>query len=72
MKCKSCGANLEIDTAFCPYCGKANPVAKKHREDMARFEKDYKDTKKAVISSSKKFNRKTFYIMLQNNGIISH
>ncbi|MCR5722160.1 MAG: zinc-ribbon domain-containing protein [Lachnospiraceae bacterium] len=21
MKCPSCGSNLQIDNAFCPYCG---------------------------------------------------
>lgn len=62
MKCRSCGANLEIDTAFCPYCGKANPVAKKHREDMARFEKDYRTTKKEVLTNTGRFNRRTLRI----------
>ena len=62
MKCKKCGANLEIDTAFCPYCGVANPIAKKHREDMRKFANDYENTKKEVIDNTKKFNRKTFLI----------
>ncbi|MCR4778691.1 MAG: zinc ribbon domain-containing protein [Lachnospiraceae bacterium] len=62
MKCKKCGANLDIDHAFCPYCGAKNPVAKKHREDMKRFAKDYADTRKEVIDNTKKFNNKTFLI----------
>lgn len=60
MKCKYCGSNLEIDNAFCPYCGKENPVAKKHREDMAAYSKEYADTKKEVIDNSRKFNKKNF------------
>ena len=62
MKCTSCGSNLEIDNAFCPYCGKENPVAKKHREDMAAYSKEYAATKKEVIDNSRKFNKKNFKI----------
>ena len=62
MKCANCGANLEIDTAFCPYCGTANPVAKKHREDMARYEKDYKNTKAEDLDNTRRFNGKTLRI----------
>lgn len=62
MKCKKCGSNLDIDTAVCPYCGTENPVAKKHREDMERFEKDYRATKDEVIKNTGKFNQKAFKI----------
>ncbi|MBR5897107.1 MAG: zinc ribbon domain-containing protein [Lachnospiraceae bacterium] len=62
MKCPSCGANLQIDHAFCPYCGKANPVAQKHREDMKRYANDYKKTKEEVIGNTRKFNKITFRI----------
>lgn len=62
MKCQYCGSNLEIDNSFCPYCGKENPIAKKHREDMDAYSKEYADTKKEVIDNSRKFNRKNFKI----------
>ena len=62
MKCPSCGANLQIDHAFCPYCGKVNPVAQKHREDMNRYANDYKKTKEEVIGNTRKFNKVTFRI----------
>ena len=62
MKCKKCGSNLDIDTAVCPYCGTPNPIAKKHREDMAKYEADYKSTKATVIGNSKHFNIKIFFI----------
>lgn len=62
MKCKSCGANLQIDNEVCPYCGIANPVAKKHREDMKKYSKDYSKTKKEVITKSKKVNERSVRI----------
>ncbi|MBO4678495.1 MAG: zinc ribbon domain-containing protein [Lachnospiraceae bacterium] len=62
MKCPSCGSNLQIDHAFCPYCGKVNPVAQKHREDMKRYANDYKKTKEEVIGNTRKFNKITFRI----------
>lgn len=60
MKCKYCNSNIDIDTEVCPYCGKENHIAKKHREDMAKYSEDYKATKEDVLKNSKKFNRKTF------------
>lgn len=62
MKCKYCSSNIDIDTAVCPYCGKENPVAKKHREDMEKYSDDYNATKEDVMRSSKRFNSRTFRI----------
>ena len=62
MKCQSCGANLQIDNAFCPYCGAVNPVASKHREDMKKYANDYKKTKEEVVRNTRRFNKKTFRI----------
>lgn len=62
MKCKHCGSNLTIDTPFCPFCGRENQVAKKHREDMSRYSEDYKATKKEVLRNAAKFNLKTIRI----------
>lgn len=62
MKCRFCNSNLDIDAAVCPYCGKENPVAKKHREDMAKYTADYKATKEDVLKNSRKFTGKTFKV----------
>ncbi len=62
MKCPSCGSNLQIDNAFCPYCGAKNPVAQKHREDMKRYADDYKKTKEEVIGNTRKFNKTTLRV----------
>lgn len=62
MKCPSCGSNLQIDNAFCPYCGAKNPVAQKHREDMKRYAEDYKKTKEEVIGNTRKFNKTTLRV----------
>lgn len=62
MKCKNCGNNLEIDNAFCPYCGTPNPVAKKHREDMKKYERDYDATKREVLSNSRRVSDRAIKI----------
>ncbi len=62
MKCQQCGSNLQIDNAYCPYCGAVNPMAKKHREDMKRYANDYKRTKEEVVRNTRSFNKKTFRI----------
>lgn len=62
MKCQYCGSNLQIDDELCPYCGKANKIAKKHREDMKKYERDYDNTKEQVISKSKSVNGKAIKV----------
>lgn len=64
MKCDKCGSNLDIDTPYCPFCGSKNKIASKHREDMKRYEHDYKATKEEVIRNTKKFNIKNFRITM--------
>lgn len=62
MKCQYCGNNLNIEDKFCPYCGRSNPFAVKHQEEMERYEKDYQKTKKEVLEQSSRFNRRTVKI----------
>ena len=64
MKCKYCGNNLNIEDKYCPYCGKANPFAKKHQQEMDRFARDYEETKQDVLEESSRFNRKTVRITI--------
>ena len=57
IECKKCGAQLDINTKRCPYCGEINSEAIEHIEKMEHFEKDYRDTKKEVFSNVKTFSR---------------
>ena len=62
MKCQNCGANLNLEDRFCSYCGEPNPFAVRHQEQMERYEKDYRETRKAVLEQSSRFNRRTVNI----------
>ena len=64
MKCEHCGANLQIEDAFCPYCGKENPYARQHREDMAHYENAFHSTRSEVMENSRRFNRYTVKITI--------
>lgn len=57
MKCKYCGANLKIEDENCPYCGKPNPDAQKHRKDMKHYGREFQKTKQDVYTSVQKFTR---------------
>ena len=48
MKCKYCGANLQLTDAFCPYCGKPNPRAERYAKDKQYYEQDYAETSQKV------------------------
>lgn len=64
MKCPHCGNNLNIEDKFCPYCGQPNTFAVKHQEEMERYERDYKKTKKDVLEETSRFNRHTVRITI--------
>lgn len=53
MKCENCGYSLKIEYNVCPSCGSANPFAKAHREDMAKYGQAFENTQKAVIDKTK-------------------
>lgn len=64
MKCKYCGSNLTIDDERCPFCGKANPFAEKHRSQMRHFTNEYNKTREDVIEKSNRFNSWTVKITI--------
>lgn len=64
MKCPHCGNNLNIEDAFCAYCGKPNDFAAKHRAEMDRYEKDFRETRETVLEQSAKINSRTVKITM--------
>lgn len=64
MKCPNCGANSDIETPFCPYCGKEIPFFKKHREDMAEYEQRIRQTQATVVSENRRFSSKAARITI--------
>ncbi|MBO5209561.1 MAG: zinc ribbon domain-containing protein [Lachnospiraceae bacterium] len=55
MKCPSCGANLQIGDERCPFCGKDNPFAAKHRSDMNYYNREFQKTKQVVEQKTNRF-----------------
>ena len=49
MKCEYCLAPISLEDEVCPHCGHANTAAKRHLEDMKKYQKDYNETKEEVI-----------------------
>ena len=62
MKCQYCGANLQIEDAVCPHCGRENPHYIRHRSDMAAYQADYSATKEEVLQNASRLSRKTVRI----------
>ena len=48
MKCKYCGANLQLTDAVCPYCGKPNPRAERYTREKQYYEQDYAETSRKI------------------------
>ena len=49
MKCPSCGGQMGLEDACCPYCGTPNSMAVKHQTDMAEFRREYQRTQADVM-----------------------
>lgn len=56
MKCPYCGANIAIEDAFCPYCGKPNPEAQQHRRDMRKYNAAFEETRAEVEERARRFS----------------
>ncbi len=54
MKCKNCGADLTIEDNFCSFCGTENPAFAQHREDMKRYQDEFRKTKTDVYKTTGK------------------
>ena len=64
MKCPHCGAQIGLEEKYCPFCGLPNEFARKHQEDMDRYEQEFQQTQSEVYQKTRerfKFcvNRKT-------------
>ena len=46
MKCPHCGAQIGLEEKYCPFCGLPNEFARKHQEDMDRYEQEFQQTQR--------------------------
>ena len=57
MECKKCGAKLQLEHKFCPYCGEVNQAVAQHVAQMEHYKKDYDKTQRRVLKNSTWFSR---------------
>ncbi len=57
VNCKKCGAPLTLDSAFCPYCGEANPEAQEHLEKLRELDEQFENASREVAAEVKKSRR---------------
>lgn len=57
VNCKKCGAPLTLDSAFCPYCGEANPEAQEHLEKLRELDEQFETASREVAAEVKKSRR---------------
>ena len=54
MKCPNCGKNIGIEVSECPDCGYANPLARKHNENIRKYDRRFRKTQDNVLASAQK------------------
>lgn len=58
MKCEFCGANIDIESEVCPFCGMKKSQFVKHRKDMNRYNRAFHETRSNVVEENQKFSSK--------------
>ena len=58
MKCPHCGAQIGLEEKYCPFCGLPNEFARKHQEDMDRYEQEFQQTQSEVYQKTRHFMAK--------------
>ena len=53
MKCDYCGGTLSLENENCPHCGRPNPHARQHIEDMRHYQGEFERTRKYVYDKTK-------------------
>lgn len=64
MKCEFCGANIDIETDKCPYCGMTKSQFKKHRADIKEFQKAYEKVEGTVVEKNRRTTEKTVRVTI--------
>ena len=59
MKCPHCGAQIGLEEKYCPFCGLPNEFARKHQEDMDRYEQEFQQTQSEVYQKTRHFTSLT-------------
>ena len=54
MKCPKCGKTIGIEVLKCPACGNTNPLAKKHKENIQKYDRRFRETQESVLKSAQK------------------
>ena len=57
MKCEYCGGTLYLEDENCPYCGRPNPHAKQHIEDMRRYKGEFEKAKEHVYDKTRTYTQ---------------
>lgn len=64
MKCKCCGASVTLEEEFCPYCGALNEPARAHIEAMKQYNRDYQNTRAAVLQNAERQSKRHSRVLI--------
>ncbi|MBQ9041999.1 MAG: hypothetical protein IJ111_04210 [Eggerthellaceae bacterium] len=64
MKCPSCGGQMGLEDASCPYCGTPNAMAIQHQSDMNRYRAEYERTQSEVLENTTFMKRNGSWLII--------
>ena len=64
MKCEYCNGNLSLEDEYCPHCGQPNKHAKKHIDDMRKYQGEFEDTKRYVREKTTGYTEMTVRVVI--------
>lgn len=70
MKCEYCNGTLSLEDEYCPHCGQPNQHARKHIDDMRRYQGEFEDTKKYVHDKTAGYMEITVRVVIMSVLIV--
>ena len=64
MKCEYCNGNLSLEDEYCPHCGQPNKHARKHIDDMRKYQGEFEDTKRYVREKTTGYTEITVRVVI--------
>ncbi len=70
MNCAYCGAPMNLESRYCPHCGRPNVQAERHSRDMEHYNKEFERTRRGVYGTLRAYKGITARLILFVTAVV--